>query len=137
MRLQSQRNGCRCEAAGNFQRHRLCWQCTCNRRSAGLVQGVCRIDTKAQFAHTLPFRSAAVSHRVGIIGQALKALDIAPLGIDFEQLLMNGNAPRIGFQRLFQYFLSLQVAAIGQIHIGFSDGINIVRRVQLAGRVDH
>jgi hypothetical protein len=43
----------------------------------------------------------------------------------------------VGAQGLLEDFLGLQVAAVGQVHVGFGHRVHVASSIKLAGRVDH
>ena len=50
---------------------------------------------------------------------------------------MNRQTAGIDANRLLENFFGLHIATIGQINIGFRHGINVIRRVELTGRIGH
>ena len=58
------------------------------------------------------------------------------LGIDFSQLLVQHQAVGVVAQRFLEDFLGLEVAAVGQVDIGFGQRIHVAG-IELAGRVLH
>ena len=68
-------------------------------------------------------------------GHRFQRLAVQALGIDFCQLQKYGNAGRVLARCLAQYFLGLQVAAVGQVHIGFGHRVHFAAGVELAVRI--
>ena len=71
------------------------------------------------------------------VATSLERLGIAALGVDLEQLAVDGHALRRRAQRFLQDFLGLQVAAVSQVHVGLGHRIDVAGSVELAGRVHH
>ena len=71
------------------------------------------------------------------VGDQFERLGVAALGVDFEQLAMDGDALRRRAHRFLEDFLGLQVAAVGQVHVGFGHRIHVAGGVELAGRIHH
>ena len=77
-------------------------------------------------ATLFPFRTLAAGQRVKLAGQRLELLEAAPTGINLEQLDVNRQTVGILLHRFEQDFLSLRIATIGHVDIGFGNRINLV-----------
>lgn len=70
-------------------------------------------------------------------GDLFQCLGVFALGIDFCELDVDGRALRLGAQGFLEDFLCLHITAIGQVDIGFGDGVYVCTAIELAGRVGH
>ena len=93
--------------------------------SAWLVRRIGGINLAAHLGDISPFRPEALREVKGVDGNAVKSLAVMPLGINFQQLAVNGHTHRGGAQGFLENFFRLQVAAIGQVHIGFRYRVHI------------
>ena len=91
----------------------------------------------AKFTYLLPFRTFSACDLVGLLGNEAEVLDIPALGIDLKKFLMNGDTAWMISQCFLENFFSLQIATICQVDISLGNRIDIVTRIQLAGRVNH
>ena len=107
------------------------------RRSAGAVHRVVGIDLRAELLRLGPFLAFAARQREQLGREQLEALDVAPLGIDLEQLGADGEALGVAAHRLLEDLLGLQVAAVGEIDVGLGDRIDVADRVELRQRIGH
>ena len=105
------------------------WAC------ARLVNRVARVDVAAELAHTFPFRALALGQAVQVGAQRLERCHVLALGINFHQFGVDRKTRGVAAQRFFEDFLGLQVTAIGQVHVGFGDRIDITTCIELAGRI--
>ena len=105
--------------------------------TARLEHRIDRVQIPPHFSDMGPFNTLTPCQIEGVVGDGFKSLDVAALGINFEQLGMDGHTPRVDANGFLEDFFGLQVAAISQVHVGLSHRVHIAGRVKLAWRVDH
>ena len=87
----------------------------------------------AHLADVSPLRAGAVCDGERLRGNDFKGFQVPPFGVNFYQLGMNGDTRGVGAQGFLQDFLGLQIAAVGQVDIGFGDWVYISGCIQLVG----
>ena len=107
------------------------------RRAAGAVHRVVGVDLRAELLRLGPLLALAARQREELRREQLEALDVAPLGVDLEQLGADREALGVAAHRLLEDFLGLQVAAVGEVDVGLGDRIDVADRVELRQRVGH
>ena len=107
------------------------------RRAAGAVHRVVGVDLRAELLRLGPVLALAARQREELRREQLEALDVAPLGVDLEQLGADREALRVAAHRLLEDLLGLQVAAVGEVDVGLGDRIDVADRVELRQRVGH
>ncbi len=106
-------------------------------RAARVVQRVVGIDLGAELLRLRPLLALAARQREELGREQLEALDVAPLGIDLQQLGANREALGVAAHRLLENLLGLQIAAVGEIDVGFGHRIDVADRIELRQRVRH
>ena len=107
------------------------------RRAAGAVHRVVGVDLRAELLRLGPVLALAARQREELGREQLEALDVAPLGIDLEQLGADREALGVAAHRLLEDLLGLQVAAVGEVDVGLGDRVDVADRVELRERVGH
>ena len=102
-----------------------------------MVQGIFRIQAAAQFGDAGPVGALTLGELEHVACHCFQGLAVLALGVNFAQLDVDGNPCGVVANRLFQNLFRLQVAAIGQVDVGFCNRVHIAASIQLAGRVGH
>ncbi len=106
-------------------------------RAASAVHRVVGVDLRAEFLRLGPVLAFAAGQREELRREQLEALDVAPLGVDLEQLGPDREALRVAAHRLLEDLLGLQVAAVGEVDVGFGNRVDVADRVELRQRIGH
>jgi len=93
---------------------------------AGSIQRILGIESSPQGCHLLPFRPCSTGLCIQLAGQRIELLHALAVGVDLQQLGVDGDPLRILAQGLDQYLLGLRIPAISHIHVGFGDRIDFV-----------
>ena len=107
------------------------------RDAARPEQRIFGVDLHADFLRLGPVLALSAGQGVQLGGQQFESLGVAPLCIDLEQLGADRHAVRVAAHGFLQDLLGLQVAAVGEIDVGFGDRIDIADGIELAQRVAH
>ena len=100
--------------------------------AAGLVQRIVRVDAAAQVGHARPIGALALGLGKQVVGHSFQGFAVLAFGVNLRQFDLDGCARWVVARCFLENFLGLQVSAIGQVHIGFGDGINIAAGIELA-----
>jgi hypothetical protein len=85
------------------------------------------VELAAERHGLLPGFTLALRHRVELGRDRLERRRLVVLRVDLEQLDVDLLALRILLERVLEDLLGLRVAAVGEIHLGFGDRIDLVR----------
>ena len=84
-----------------------------------MVQAVFGFQVTPEFSNPVPVRPFALGQLEHFTRDSLQGFAVLALGVDFAQFDVHRNAAGVVAHGLFQDFFGLEIAAIGQIHIGF------------------
>ena len=85
-----------------------------------------RIELAAQRHGLLPDLALAVAHGIELGCHGLEGRRLVVLRVDLEELEIDLLPLRILLERVLEDFLGLGIAAVGQVDLGFRDGIDLV-----------
>ena len=97
-----------------------------------MIQRVDGVETATEILSAFPVFAHTLRQRKEFCGAHFEGAGILALGIDFQQFEPRCQTVGVGLDGLLEDFFSLQIAAVGQIHIGLGDRINVIG-VELAG----
>ncbi|MDT4843726.1 hypothetical protein FQZ97_776610 [compost metagenome] len=84
-----------------------------------------------------PLSPLPLGETVGFGGHYFKSLGVPALGVDLQQLVVDGHACGGAAHGLLEDLFGLKVATVGQVDVGLGNRVHVTRGVQLARRIHH
>ena len=91
------------------------------------IQGIGGIERQAQRGRLRPLFALAARQAVELAGLVFKRAHIAAGRIDFQQLQAGSMAFGVDAQGFLEDIFRLAIAAVGNIHVRFGDGVRFIR----------